>query len=191
VKLTPEQWAALTAVGQVGMWLALPDGVEIDAYRSGTKPSAMIVISFAGVLTGDRAGDRVNIKMALRGADQSKDRAGFASLVDNDDALNEFIDTARAARFGEIKWNQGMHPAALDQWPAAKVVNPLGKLKPGTRARWEQAGGKVFGGQLIALKSDPVWSRFSIYGRPHPPYDQHGQEAEDVDFDQARHLRLV
>jgi hypothetical protein len=34
-----------------------------------------------------------------------------------------------------------------------------------------QAGGQIFGGRMIALKSDPIWTAISAFGTPYPPFD--------------------
>ncbi len=35
---------------------------------------------------------------------------------------------------------------------------------------WQQAGGKFYGGRMVALKDDPIWSAISDFDFPFPPF---------------------
>ena len=39
--------------------------------------------------------------------------------------------------------------------------------------RWTDAGGKLYDGRMIALKTAPIWSKISDYGVPYPPFEFH------------------
>ena len=59
-------------------------------------------------------------------------------------------------------------------------------------ARWRDAGGRFWGGRMIALKGDPVWSRISRFGTPWPPFDfNSGMGVEDIDRDEAEELGIL
>jgi hypothetical protein len=55
-----------------------------------------------------------------------------------------------------------------------------------------QAGGQIFGGRMIALKSDPIWESISAFGTPYPPFDfNSGMWVRDVDRGEAISLGLL
>lgn len=52
-------------------------------------------------------------------------------------------------------------------------------------------GGKIRGGRMVALKSAPVWTNLSRFGRPYPPFDYgSGMGMEDIGREEAVELGL-
>lgn len=81
----------------------------------------------------------------------------------------------------------------LDDWPAQELVRVFQRKMPRDwRARWAQAGGRLYGGRMIALKTDPVWSNISRFGEPYPPFDYgSGMGLRDIDREEAEKLGLI
>ncbi|GEM_PF-5875185 len=69
-------------------------------------------------------------------------------------------------------WLNGLDEDSLYYSPAWELV-PCGEgiISIDWKARWCSAGGKLFGGRMLALKSDRVWEAISIYGLPFAPFD--------------------
>lgn len=187
-----EDWRALEAGRQIDMSLAVPDDHQ-ELYILAAHPVAALALRCAAKLTGDTAGDRATIKQELFKGDWTKHGPLIAALREDDDRLNGFVERTVQARHAKENWQQGLEPSVMEMWPAAQLVATVGRIKPGTKERWTAAGGQLFGGRMIALKSSAVWNRFSMFGRPHPPYDifNHWLDVEDVDHDEAHRLGLL
>ena len=99
----------------------------------------------------------------------------------------------RQAR-GMIQRASGMSPGAFAAFPAQefKRTHHRKAQRQDWPERWRKAGGKVYGGRMIALKTDPVWERLSVFGNPFPPFDWgSGMGVVDVDRKTAIELGLV
>ena len=107
--------------------------------------------------------------------------------------LDLILETnVRQAR-GWAQWKEGATPSALAAFPAQELVRVRSRKVPRDwRARWTDAGGRLFGGRMAALKNDPVWTRISRFGTPWPPFDfNSGMGVEDIDWDEAVALGLL
>ena len=92
------------------------------------------------------------------------------------------------------KYVRGQDADALDMYPAQEFLRVESRRVPRTdwQMRWRAAGGKIYGGRMIALKSDPVWTNLSRFGRPYPPFDfGSGMGVEDIDREEAIELGLL
>jgi hypothetical protein len=99
----------------------------------------------------------------------------------------------RQAR-GMIQRASGMTPGAFAAFPAQefKRTHHRKAQRQDWPERWRKAGGKVYGGRMIALKTDPVWERLSVFGNPFPPFDWgSGMGVIGVDRKTAIELGLV
>jgi hypothetical protein len=88
----------------------------------------------------------------------------------------------------------GQDPDVLDGWPAQELVRLRPAAVPRNWARrWAEAGGQFFdGGRMIALKTDPIWSRISRFGRAYPPFDYgSGMGLEEIDRETAEAFGLI
>jgi hypothetical protein len=104
-----------------------------------------------------------------------------------------FEHNSEAAR-GYGWWKQGQDPDVLDAFPAQEFLRIESRKEPRMdwERRWTAAGGRVFGGRMIALKSDPVWRGLSRFGTPWPPFDfGSGMGVEDVSREEAEDLGLL
>lgn len=99
--------------------------------------------------------------------------------------------TASAANFA--RWKTGQDPVALDNFPAQELLRVEDReQKRDWRGRWTAAGGQLYGGRMIALKSDPVWQRISRFNTPWPPFDfGSGMGVESVSREDAEQLGLL
>lgn len=92
------------------------------------------------------------------------------------------------------KYSRGQDSDALYIYPAQEFLRVEPRRVPRTdwQTRWRAAGGRIYGGRMIALKSSPVWQNLSRFDRPYPPYDfGSGMGVEDVDRDEAIELGLL
>lgn len=92
------------------------------------------------------------------------------------------------------RYVRGQDADALDMYPAQEFVRVESRRVPRTDwpVRWRAAGGKIRGGRMVALKSDPVWTNLSRFGRPFPPFDYgSGMGVEDIDREEAVELGLL
>lgn len=99
--------------------------------------------------------------------------------------------TASAANFA--RWKAGQDSTALDNFPAQELLRVEDRIeKRDWRARWTAAGGRLYGGRMIALKTDPVWTRISRFNTPWPPFDfGSGMGVESVSREDAEQLGLL
>lgn len=103
--------------------------------------------------------------------------------------LHQFATTLIANRQAVANGND---PDVLSEFPALAIV-PMSTASPSPewKRRWRDAGGRVRGGKLAAMKSDAIWERLSIVGLPWPPFDlSMDVDWEDLDRDEAEALRL-
>lgn len=92
------------------------------------------------------------------------------------------------------KYSRGQNSDALYMYPAQEFLRVEPRRVPRTdwQTRWRAAGGRIYGGRMIALKSSDVWKNLSRFDRPYPPYDfGSGMGVEDVDRDEAIELGLL
>jgi hypothetical protein len=71
------------------------------------------------------------------------------------------------------KWKMDQDPDVLNAYPAQEFirVSPRKNKRDDWPERWKKAGGKLYKGRMIALKTDPVWRKLSRFGKPWPPFD--------------------
>lgn len=107
-----------------------------------------------------------------------------------------FDQQTRAAR-GFANWKMGLDPDLLDAAPAQELYREAEpKGGPGARrdwrARWTEAGGTLYGGRMVALKTDGIWVRISRFGTPWPPFDFGSHMGvRDVTRTEAEKLGLI
>lgn len=160
--MTPEEWECLDARGQVAWWLAIPDD-QRDAQIRKAQHMARVVLQVPLGLDGDHAANRVAMKAALK-------RVGHFVAADDDEWLTLHSSRMSRAFYAAKNWQQHLSEITHDHWPAYRLYSRTGRLPPQTKARWTEVGGRVYGGKLMAMKTDTVWSRFNPFGRPYPPY---------------------
>lgn len=85
---------------------------------------------------------------------------------------------------GYARWKSDMDPDGLDNEPCYELIRVRNRMEIRDWPRiWMDAGGEFYDGQgsnddyplapgrMIALKTDPIWTRISRFGTPWPPFD--------------------
>lgn len=90
-------------------------------------------------------------------------------------------------------YNAGQDEAILDMYPCQELFRAIdSRNKRDWRARWAAAGGRFYGGRMIARKDDPIWVRISRFGTPVPPFDYNsGMDVRDVHRADAEALGVI
>jgi len=161
-------------------------------------PLAQIGADIKGILDGNKSASeaRRDIRRALAEAGYQPPNGAAGGLRDHTSRTRLDLilqQNVRAAR-GYGKWAADMDPDRLDLWPAQELVRVFARRVPrGTwKQRWAEAGGKLYGGRMIALKTSPVWTNISRFQQPYPPYDYgSGMGVVDIDRDEAVKLGLL
>ncbi len=108
--------------------------------------------------------------------------------------LDVIVKTNVAQARGYMQYIEGTSPGAFAAFPAQEFTRIRHSRSPRKDwpQRWAKAGGKTYGGKMIALKDDPVWERLSVFGNPFPPFDWgSGMGVLDVDRKTAIRLGLI
>lgn len=108
--------------------------------------------------------------------------------------LDVIVKTNVAQARGYMQYIEGTSPGAFAAFPAQEFTRIRHSRSPRKDwpQRWAKAGGKTYGGKMIALKDDPVWERLSVFGNPFPPFDWgSGMGVMDVDRKTAIQLGLI
>jgi len=141
----------------------------------------------------DRATARRDLKAFLGSlGDGTVDNTDLTDIR-SDARLNLILDTNLQQAQGYGQALQGAQADVLDEWPAQELIRVTDSAVPRDwPARWAAAGGRFYGGRMIALKADPLWVRLSRFGQPYPPFDfNSGMETQDIDRDEAEALGLI
>jgi hypothetical protein len=155
---------------------------------------------------GDQAGIRLGLKQLWEGLGYQPDpeQAGGLRDLGSTARINLQLETNVATARGAGWHEQGQQPDVLDEFPAQELyraTSPQGgaRAERDWLARWEQAGGRFYGGRMIARKDDPVWRRLGDpalfddgLGNEWPPYAfNSGMRVRDIDRTEAEQLDLI
>ena len=144
--------------------------------------------------------DLSKIRMMIR---DDLRRANYAPEPGQENTIHDLFSQARldtivktnvAQARGYMQYIEGTSPGAFAAFPAQEFTRIRHSNTPRKDwpQRWAKAGGKVYGGKMIALKDDPVWERLSVFGNPFPPFDWgSGMGVLDVDRKTAIRLGLI
>lgn len=98
------------------------------------------------------------------------------------------------------RWKMDHDADVLDEFPAQRLLpSTADKPRPDEfwRGRWAEAGSAVgwlgaSPGDMVALKTSPIWTALSAFGVPWPPFDYGSQRMlEDVDRAEAEAIGLL
>lgn len=107
------------------------------------------------------------------------------------------MQTAQAAGFAT--WKLDMNEGALALYPAYRFgLSTAAVPRADWEQRWARAASSVGfegvarNGEMVALKTSPVWAALSAFGTPWPPFDFGStRQLEDVDREEAIALGLL
>ena len=133
----------------------------------------------------DRASARCDLGLSLR-------RAGHWELADFD-WLDIVLTLNSSLRSCWRQYEDGLHEAILDQWPAQELIQVGPAQEPiHGPGRWRAGGGQIVSDRMIALKDSPVWCALSDFGYPYPPFSAASKmRVRDVDRDTAMSFGLI
>ncbi|MFH0907199.1 MAG: hypothetical protein V1929_00350 [bacterium] len=99
-------------------------------------------------------------------------KAGTIQDLSSDARLNLIAKTNTQLAQGYGQFVQANDADVLDAFPAQELFRLEQREKPRDWIlRWRGAGGRTYGGRMVALKDDEVWTGISRFGNPYPPYD--------------------
>jgi len=103
------------------------------------------------------------------------------------------LDVNRAQAQNYARFKRSSSGGALLAFPAQELIRERDSVeKRPWQARWRAAGGRLHSGRMIALKSDPVWTRLSRFGNPYPPFDfNSGMGVRDIPRREAIALGVI
>lgn len=181
-----------------GMPLALRDRALFSAGVSNAKLLAQMQNKIQKALSMDGHGfmsrDRFvsEMKRWLENNGYAVDGTSLRDITSNKrlSLIYEF-NVEQARQFSA--WEQGMDADILNAFPAQELFRMERREVPRDWAlRWKSAGGKFYGGRMIALKTDPVWMKISRFGTPYPPFDfNSGMNVRDIRRKEAVNMGLI
>lgn len=106
------------------------------------------------------------------------DDVGTIKDLRSDKRLSLILETQEQLIQGHGRWTAGQDPDLLDAYPAWELVRISPSLEPRNwPTRWMMAGGRLYGGRMIALKGANVWDALGdprlfpdALGNPYPPF---------------------
>lgn len=182
-------------------WNQVHAGLRDRAFFSSRVESARFLHAARGQIAGLAAGTRSasEIRRDLRKLLESE---GYASAAGDEGGIKDLrsqsrldvlIETnARQAR-GYVQQLEGNTPGALSAFPAQELIRTRRSQAPRDwTSRWRDAGGRLYGGRMAALKGDPVWIDISRFGVPWPPFDfGSGMGVQDLSREEALSLGVI
>ena len=143
--------------------------------------------------------DIAEIRLALKdylaqtGYNPAAKDIGTIKDLSTDGRLNLILKTQSDMARGFGRHQQGQDPAILSVFPAQQLFRAEDRNVPRAwKARWTNAGGRTFGGRMVAMKGDPIWSAISRFGNPFPPFDfNSGMDIRDVTRTDALAIGLM
>lgn len=182
-------------------WNRIQAGLRDRAFFSSTVESTKMLHAMRGevaaVAAGKKSASEVRRDMRqMLSADGYTPKPGEEGTIKDlytKHRLDTVIDTnVRQAR-GFVQYMDGISPGALAAFPAQELVRVRdSKEKRDWAARWRKAGGQLRGGRMVALKTDPIWTKISAFGNPFPPFDWgSGMGLRDIKRSEAKSLGLV
>lgn len=137
----------------------------LDAMRS------QIAESLSGNLSQSEFRKAVREMLTHGGYDAGENRGTIKDLMTKA-RLDVIFDTNRKMAQGYVQHLQAISPGALEAFPAYELLRAERRKMPRNwPAIWQQKGGRLYNGRMIAAKTDPIWVAISRFGLPYPPFD--------------------
>lgn len=182
-------------------WNRVQAGLRDRAFFSSQVASARLLHAMrsevAKVTEGGKSESEVrrDLRKYITHADRGpEENRGTIKDIFTKARLDVIIDTNRRQARGFAQHMEATTNGALRAFPAYEFVRVYErKQKRNWIARWTAAGGKRYAGnRMIALKTDPIWSRISAFGTPYPPFDWgSGMGVEDVTRSECLALGVI
>lgn len=125
----------------------------------------------AGKLSASEARRDLRALLDSLGYDPGDDRGTIKDLL-TQRRLDLILQTnVRQAR-GYVQHLEATTEGALLATPGQELLRVRRRrVHRDWLTRWTNAGGRLYDGRMIALKTDPIWTRISRFGNPYPPFD--------------------
>ncbi len=113
--------------------------------------------------------------------------------ISSNKRLSLIYDFNKTQAHEYARFMQGQEPDLLNAFPAQELYRAEDREnRRDWESRWRAAGGRIFGGRMVALKTDSVWVKISRFGMPFPPYDfNSGMDVRDVSRKLAEQIGFV
>ena len=160
-------------------WNSIQAGLRDRAFFSSQVASARILHA-AREMAAERAGGNLSASEFRREMRKVLGRDGY-DAGDGRGTIKDLMTKARLdviqrtnveqAR-GYVHHLEATAPGAVAAFPAQELVRVRQRKNPRDwRKRWEDNGGKLYDGRMIALVDDPIWTAISAFDNPFPPFD--------------------
>lgn len=129
-------------------------------------------------------------------------KEGTIQDLNSDERLHLILRTNSALIKGRARWDDETSEAALKFWPCQELYRKFTRLVPREssdhvpdeywKERWEEEGGTLYDGRMIALKTDPICAAVSDFGVPYgPPGFNSGYRWRPISRDEAEELGVI
>ena len=187
-------------------WNRIQAGLRNRAFFSSQVAKANILVTARDLAAKYAAGEidlskvRVEFRKMLADIDYKPDLPEFEGTLKDlrsQSRIDAIMETNAAQARGYLQYAEGMSAGAFAAFPAQEFRRIEHRREPRSTwpRRWAEAGGKLYGGRMIALKDDPVWQALGDagpFGNPYPPFDWgSGMGVLDVDRKTAIELGLI
>lgn len=135
--------------------------------------------------------DFIATMRALMGASKTKD-SGKLTDITSVRRLGLIFDFQQERLSAQLFLAQGEDEDHAWAFPCLELIRVSPRDNPRNwKARWTEAGGKLYDGRMVALRNDPIWRRISRFGSPVPPFDfNSGMGLEEVNRFEAEGLGI-
>lgn len=161
-------------------WSSIQAGLRDRAFFSATVDDARRLAVMREAVAKVAAGDlsesqaRLAIREALAQTGYTPPQGEEGGLQDlsSQRRLDLIIQTNVAEARGYVRYLEGTSEGALAAFPCQELVRVQNRKAPRNWPEiWKGRGGQIYGGRMIALKTDEIWSAISRFGHPWPPFD--------------------
>lgn len=161
-------------------WSSIQAGLRDRAFFSATvddaRRLAVMREAVAKVAAGelDESQARLAIREALAqtGYTPPQGKEGGIQDLSSQRRLDLIIKTNVAEARGYVRYLEGTSEGALAAFPCQELVRTQNRKAPRNWPEiWKGHGGRIYGGRMIALKTDEIWTAISRFGHPWPPFD--------------------
>jgi hypothetical protein len=113
--------------------------------------------------------------------------------ISTDRRLRLIYDTQFARAKAQIQRQDDIAQGTFELFPALELKRRGSRKHPRNwKRRWTDAGGKLYGGRMIALVDDPIWAKISRWGNPLPPFDYNsGMGLAKISLAEALRMNII